>query len=367
MPIKPSRPSVVPILTSLILSLAALTSPAILASEAPAETRLQQLGDAVSNDRQAAARSWFLDISADPALTVNTREYLLYKGLLALGSLVNPDNRTTTAVQELLGYQSVSTTTLSEGNRRLTVPLHDVASAARLTLGNWRTQAARGEILSKIARGQPPLPDWSADVNENRRIAAGLEQALATLSLAELRTWRMQVSSAFDDEPRLAGSVLLMARRLGDAYLYQQLAVQAPASTVIDMMRDLDRSLDSARSLAILTLVRQRDELASAAILATGRLQISDPGAKEQLFDLLDDPRHGASAASALARYGGLPDIHRLAAIVLDESAGTSRRRAILALRLNSSPAGRAELGRLAADPRLSHELRQEIAQWLAQ
>ena len=326
MPVRPSRPSVVPILISLILSLSALVSTAALANESQAAGRLQQLGDAVSNDRQDAARKWLLDVRSDPTLTVNTREYLLYKGLLALGSLVNPDGQTTNAVKDLLGYQSVSTTTLAEGNRQLMVPLHDIASAARLTLGNWRTQAARGEILKKISRGQPPLPDWSADVVENRRIATGLEQALEQLSRVELRAWRMQISLAFDDEPRLAGSVLLIARRLGDVFLYRQLAAQAPGPIVLDMVRDLEQFLDPAQSLAILDLVRQRDELASAAILATGRLQIKNPDAKEQLFALLADLRHGASAASALARYGDLPDIQRLSAVVLDEDAGTARR-----------------------------------------
>ncbi len=365
MSVKPSRPSAVPILTSLILYLAVLAPTAVLANDAQAAARLQQLGDAVSSDRQHLARGWLVEVSSDLTLTVNAREFLLYEGLLALGSLANPDDQTRNAVEELLGYQSASTTTLSEGNRRLTVPLHDISSAARLTLGNWRVQSARREIFRKIASGQPPLPDWSADANENRRIAAGLEQALAELSPAELRAWRMQISSALYDDPRLAGGVLLIARRLGDQYLYRQLATQAPAPVVLDMIRDLDQSLDSGKSLAILSLVRQRDELASAAILATGRLQSSDPSAKELLFALLDDPLHGGSAASALARYGGLPDIGRLGAIVLDESAGNARRTAVLALRLNISPAARTELDRLAADPRLSRNLRQEITQWL--
>ena len=366
MPAKPSQPRVAPILVSLLMSVATLAPTAAPANEAQAAARLQQLGDIVSNDRQPAARTWLLEVSSDPALTVNAREHLLYEGLLALGSLATPDDQTTQAVKELLGYQSESTTILTEGNHRLTVALHDVASAARLTLGNWRIQAARGEILRKIARGQAPLPAWSADLDENRHIAAGLEQALAELSPAELRAWRPQISSAFDDQPRLAGGVLLIARRLGDVGLYRQLAIQAPAAVVIDMMRDLEQSLDSAQSLAILDLIRQRDQLASAAILSIGRLQAGYAGAKEQLFALLADPQHGASAAGALARYGDLSDIRRLGGVILDDSAGAQRRTAVLALRLHASPAARAELGRLAANPRLSANLRQEIAQWLA-
>ncbi len=366
MPVTSSRTRVFPVLISLFLSMTALAPMAALADDAKA-ARLQQLEDILSNDRQLAARGWLLEVGSDPALTVNAREYLLYEGLLALGSLATPDDQTTQAVKELLGYQSASTTILTEGNHRLTVALHDVASAARLTLGNWRIQAARGDILSKIARGQAPLPTWSTDQDENRHIAAGLEQALAGLSPAELRAWRMQISSAFDDEPRLARSVLLIARRLDDGFLYRQLAVQAPATVVIDMMRDLEQSLDSAQSLAVLDLVRQRDKLASAAILSIGRLQAGYPVARERLFALLDDPQQGASAAGALARYGNLSDIQRLGSVILDESAGAQRRRAVLALRLHASPAARAELGRLAADPRLSVKLRQEIAQWLAQ
>lgn len=367
MPAKPTQPRVGLILISLMLPLAVLAPTAAPADEAQAAARLQRLGDLVSNDRQLDARSWLLEVSSDPALAVNAREYLLYEGLLALGSLLAPDEQTTNAVKELLGYQSASTTILTEGNHRLTVALHDVASAARLTLGNWRIRAARGEILSKIARGQAPLPAWSADPDENRHIAAGLEQALAELSPAELQAWRMQISSAFVEEPRLAGSVLLIATRLDDVYLYRQLAVTGPAAVVIDMLRGLEQSLNSAQSLSIFDLVRQRDKLASAAILSIGRLQASYPAAKEQLFALLDDPQHGASAAGALARYGGLSDIQRLGGVVLDDDAGAQSRRAVLALRLHASPAARAELGRLAANPRLSVNLRQEIAQWLAQ
>ena len=364
MPVKPSRSRVLPVLITLLLS--ALAPAAALANEAQAAARLQQIGEMVSSGHQLAASIWLLEVSSDPALTVNAREYLLYEGLLSLGPLASPDADTTAAVTALLGYQSASTIILTEGNHRLTVALHDVASAARLTLGNWRMEAARSEILSKIARGQAPLPAWSADPDENRHIGAGLEQALAELSPAELRVWRSQISSAFVDEPRLAGSVLLIARRLDDVYLYRQLALTGPAAVVIDMMRDLEQSLDSAQSLAIFDLVRQRDQLASAAILSIGRLQGSYPGAKERLFTLLDDPQHGASAAGALARYGGLSDIQRLGGVILDENAGAQKRRAMLALRLHASPAARAELGRLAANPRLSVNLRQEIAQWLA-
>ena len=366
MPVKPSPPSIFPVLIGLFLSMTVLVPMAALANGAQATARLQQLGEMVSNDRQLAARTWLQEVASDLTLAVSAREFLLYEGLLALGSLATPDDQTTHAIKELLGYQSASTTILTEGNHRLTVALHDVASAARLTLGNWRIQAARGEILSKIARGQAPLPAWSADGDENRHIAAGLEQALAEFSPIELRAWRMQISTAFDDEPRLARSVLLIARRLGDGYLFRQLAVQAPAAVVIDMMRDLEQSLDYSQSLTVLDLVRRRDQLASAAILSVGRLQASYPVAREQLFALLDDPQHGASAAGALARYGGLSDIQRLGFVILDESAGAQRRRAVLALRLHASPAARSELGRLAANPRLSAKLRQEIAQWLA-
>jgi hypothetical protein len=85
------------------------------------------------------------------------------------------------------------------------------------------------------------------------------------------------------------------------------------------------------------------------------------------LFTLLADARHGASAASALARYGDTPGISRLGTVILDADAGTARQSAILALRLNASPAARSELARLATNPRLSPNLREEIGQWLAQ
>ncbi|MCZ6560360.1 MAG: hypothetical protein O6931_05685, partial [Gammaproteobacteria bacterium] len=281
--------------------------------------------------------------------------------------LASPDDATTSAVKALLGYPSASTTTLAEGGHRLTVPLHDIGSAARLTLGNWRIRAARDEILTRVALGQAPLPNWSGNPAADRLIAAGLKQALTEMPAGQLATWRTQISSAFTNDSRFADSVLLIARRLGDVVLYRQLATLAPPRVAIDMLRDIDLTLDPGQSLAVLDLVRSRDQLASAAILATGRLQARYPDAKERLFTLLADARHGASAASALARYGDTPEISRLGGVVLDADAGSARQTAILALRLTASPAARSELARLASNPRLSLKLREEIEQWLAQ
>jgi hypothetical protein len=358
MPPKTSRKGFFLIPAGLILSFSAFATD---------DARLQQFRDAVGNDRQAVARNWLLSVTSDQTLDENTRELLLYDGLLALGSLASPDDETTSAVRALLSYASVSTTTLTEGRRQLTVPLHDVGSAARLTLGNWRIRATKDEILGKVALGQAPLPTWSGDPEDDRLIAAGLKQALTEMPADQLTTLRMQISSAFDSDPRFADSVLLIARRQGNVLLYRQLATLAPPRVAIDMLRDIDRTLDPGQSLAILDLVRSRDELASAAILAIGRLQASYPDARERLFTLLADARHGASAASALARYGDTPGISRLGTVILDADAGTARQSAILALRLHASPAARSELARLATNPRLSPNLREEIGQWLAQ
>ena len=358
MPPKNSRKGFFLISAGLILSFSAFAADG---------ERLAQFHDAVANDRQAVARNWLRSVSSDQTLDENTRELLLYDGLLALGSLADPDDETTKAVKALLSYASVSTTTLTEGRRQLTVPLHDVGSAARLTLGNWRIRTARDEILRKVAVGQAPLPNWSGDPENDRLIAAGLKQALTEMSADQLATLRMQISSAFTTDSRFADSVLLIARRQGDVLLYRQLATLAPPRVAIDMLRDIDRILDPGQVLAVLDLVRQREELASAAILVVGRLQASYPDAREQLFALLGDSLHGASAASALARYGGSPDISRLGTVVLDENAGAARQTSILALRLNTNPAARSELSRLAADPRLSQNLKAEIEQWLAQ
>jgi hypothetical protein len=102
-------------------------------------------------------------------------------------------------------------------------------------------------------------------------------------------------------------------------------------------------------------------------VLEAGRLAAQDPAARRFLFEALADPGTAPSAAAALGKLGD-PAVsaeigRRLGAARTDDE----RRPLVLALRLDASPAARAELERFAREGGGSPAMQAKALRGLAQ
>ena len=106
-------------------------------------------------------------------------------------------------------------------------------------------------------------------------------------------------------------------------------------------------------------------DIASAATLAIGALAPRDPAAHRFLLEAVAEPDIGASAAAALGRLDD-PAVSAEIGRRLDGAEDeATRRRLVLALKLDGSPAARDALGRFAKAGAGSAPLRREVRQWL--
>ena len=129
--------------------------------------------------------------------------------------------------------------------------------------------------------------------------------------------------------------------------------------------RRLLRALDASAALEALTRASRRADIASAAVLEAGRLATNDAAARRFLFEALDDPGIATSAAASL---GALHDPAVSAEIgrrLSDARSDGERRLLVLALRLDMSPAARAELERFSRSGKGSPALQAKTRHWL--
>lgn len=353
-------------------SLLAATTAATASAQSPAGnnsnlSKIQSLESFISKNSIAETNAWFESVYRDPAIKPEQREALLYAGALALAQLQQPSTQLKQIVESLTLVAPISMTTITEGRHTAKVPTYDVASAARVTQRRWRETEASRDVLTRLSQGQSPIPAWVGDPERDRDLASGVRIALASLPDSELGALSNAVRDGYAQQPLLAGSMRDIAVRRGDGDLLVLLAQTAPSRDALDLLRLSADDVDDSQMLRICDAMRERDELASAAILGLGKLVDRQPVATETLFELLDDEKHGGSAASALARYGSGLDMMRLSDVVSSEPESVTADRALLALRLSENPAAHDQLGRLANDSRLNEETRAKVSQWLQQ
>jgi hypothetical protein len=194
----------------------------------------------------------------------------------------------------------------------------------------------------------------------------GILDAWRGAKIAQLAGQRAAVVAAMragHDTDRIA---LELARRLRDAELYSLTIGYAEPVVAIAAVEGAMRDLDPASALGVLGKAADREPIASAALLAMGRLAETDAAARRQLFDRLSDPVSGESAAAALARIADTGVAVQLATRLATAKDEPMRRRIVLALRLNGGAAARDALRRIVDTKQGSAELRREVAAWLA-
>ena len=307
-------------------------------------------------------------VLADPALEPAAQEWLLEAGLHALRDLpVTPGAR---ALAEELAMRPPRLFVQVEpehGNR--SVPLYDVGAVARYALRDWIRDEARNATARALALGSPAALDgWSPQDTSPRAMATreGILDAWRGAKTAQLAGQRAAVVAAMRagrDADRIA---LELARRLRDAELYSLTIDYAEPLVALAAVQAAARDLDRADALAVLGRAADREPIASAALLAIGRLAGTDAGARQVLFDRLTDPVSGESAAAALARVDDPGVAAQLATRLATAKDEPTRRRLALALRLNGGATAREALRRIVSSKQGSAELRQEVAAWLA-
>ena len=307
-------------------------------------------------------------VLADPTLEAAAQEWLLESGLHGLRRLpATPAARA--LVAELSTRAPRIFTRVEPEHGSHAVPLYDVGAVARYTERDWVRGEARVAATKALALGTADaLEAWLEQDGSPRAMAVrnGILDAWRATKAERLEGQRAAVVAAMHagrDADRLA---LELARRLRDPELYSLTIGHAEPAVALAAVQAAERELDSVTALGVLGKAADREPIASAALLAIGRLAAADSAAQQVLLDRLSDPVSGDSAAAALARIDDPGVTASLGMRLKDAKDETTRRRVALALRLNGSPAARETLGRLVESKQGSTHLRKDVAAWLA-
>jgi hypothetical protein len=300
-------------------------------------------------------------MKADPDLGPAARERLLHKTTLSAAGM-DPDEDLRREVEALADYQSQTWVWTDEHGHRETRPLYDVAAAARQTSRQWAENDARKSAQPMLARSDTSVVLAYSRGNAIER--RGMELAFGKADAEQLAAQRDVLSAALADGEPVGELAAITALRTGDEALITQVIAEATPDIALRTVRRIDAGEWSGRSSGLLAEAARRPETASASLLALGRLTGTDPGATAQLFSALGQPA-GVSAAAALARTGSDDVARRLGAILGSDRDETTRRQALLGLRLMDSAAADDELRAFARDPASPEALVGEVPSWL--
>jgi hypothetical protein len=307
-------------------------------------------------------------VLADPTLETAAQEWLLDSGLHGLRRLpATPAARA--LVAELSTRAPRIFTRVEPEHGSHAVPLYDVGAVARYTERDWVRGEARVAATKALALGNADaLEAWLEQDGSPRAMAVrnGILDAWRATKAERLEGQRAAVVAAMHagrDADRLAFD---LARRLRDPELYSLTIGHAEPAVALAAVQAAERELDSVTALGVLGKAADREPIASAALLAIGRLAAADSAAQQVLLDRLSDPVSGDSAAAALARIDDPGVTARLGTHLKEARDETTRRRVALALRLNGGPAARDALEHLVESKQGSPQLRKEVAAWLA-
>jgi hypothetical protein len=302
-------------------------------------------------------------IARDITLGEVAREWLLDRGLHALARMT-PSPAARVTVSRLALRQAAVFTRVDPDHRDRATPLYDAGATARFVMRSWERSAARAAAAADLSARNPRVA-LRFDTGRSAAVRDGIADAFRAAPVAELAAQRPAVAAALRKGRRVDPLALVLAGRLADPELFDLVIDFADERVARAAVAAAPRVLDAGPALEALVRASRRADIASAAVLESGRLAATDPDARRFLFDALADPGLAPSAAAALGRLGD-PSVRveiarRLAVAGSDEE----RRPLVLALRLDASPAGRAELGRFARGDAGSPELRAKAARGL--
>lgn len=303
-------------------------------------------------------------IARDATLADVAREWLLDRGLHALARGA-PTPAARASVARLAVLPPIVFTRVDPDHGERATPLYDTGATARFVLREWDRAAARDAAAAELAAGRTgPVARFAATASGDPA-AIGIADAFRAAPVTALAAQRSAVADALVAGVRVDALALILAERLADVALFGLVLDYADGPVALAAIPAAVRALDAVTALDLLAQASRRADVASAAVLEIGRLAHGEPAARQFLLDAVTDPDVGASAAAALGRLGDpavSAELGRRLATAGDEA---SRRRLVLALKLDASPAARAELVRFAKDGAGSDPLQKEVRQWL--
>jgi len=318
-------------------------------------TLLAEAGDADGLARHMA------EMKTDPELADAARERLLHDSAMAAARL-HPDDALEAEVRALASYESRTLVWTDEHGYRETRPLYDFAATSRHVRRIWAEERSRSVTARAIAASDVAIVERYATAPAAER--AGAVAAFRDASADRLAVFQPALMDALDRGIAVDGLAAVAADKLRDAALMEKVLSAGAADTArraIEAIRSPDWAGEASR---LLEIAAGRQDIASAAFLALGRQAATDPGAVEFLFQALGGPS-GPSAAAALARLDDPEIVNRLADSLRSAGDDTTRRHALLGLRLADSPIATQALAVFVRDPGSPPELVAEVPPWL--
>lgn len=303
-------------------------------------------------------------IAHDATLDDVAREWLLDRGLHGLARST-PSPAARASVARLASRQPLVYARIDPDHGDRATPLYDAGATARFVLRHWDRGAARDVAAAEIAAGLTAPAIRFAGAAKGDPVRDGIADAYRIAPPAALANQRAAVAGALAQGRDVDALGLIIAERLADAAMFGLVFDYADEPVALAAIPAVSRTLDDPAAFALLVHASRRADVASAAVLEIGRLAGGNAAARKFLFESVAEPDIGPSAAAALARLGDpavSAEIGRRLAAADDEP---TRRRLVLALKLDASPAARDELARFMKTGSGSAPLQKEVRQWL--
>jgi hypothetical protein len=306
---------------------------------------------------------------ADVTLPALALEWLLDRGLHELAR-VNPTPAGRSFLESIARRPAEIFARIDPDHGGQVAPLYDPAATARFVLRQWhRATAARQAAAALAANQQWPIQRYvrGAAPLELDPERAGIADAFRIASDATLVRYRAALADALERGERVDELAVICAERLRDQELYGLVVGHADDSVALAAIGRLSRFLDSEGALGVLIAGSRRNAIASASLLAIGRIASEDAHAREYLFSALDDPTTAPSSAAALASLHHADVAAELGSQLQSARQEPARRMRALALQLDGSAAARTQLERFVKTRAGSPQLQKEVRSWLAQ
>jgi hypothetical protein len=269
------------------------------AGEVDLVTELGPLFERARAGRDADLRRQLEAVTANEKWPLPARERLLHAFALGLGDLP-PGAAGPESLAYLLDYRP-RTLVPHEDHASAGVPLFNVPAAAAGSVNLWRRQTAHDASRGFLARGAEA---WLAAYSEAG--PAGRRGFMDALELASDERLRAVAALALRDmtqRPELTGVATRSAALLPDADLLGDALVRGGGPELAAALRSAAAALDESERAGLLNRLVAEAPASTRALaiaeLAPGLLH--DSAIAGLLFDLLDDPALGASAALSLA------------------------------------------------------------------
>jgi hypothetical protein len=321
-------------------------------------------------DRQAAAElvSALARLPQLAAKGTIAHEWLLDRGLHALAK-VKPTPSARTLVQQIALEQPQIFVRVDPDHGQHAVPLYDPRATARFVLRTWERTAARERAAAALLANESwPIERFArAHAAADDPTRSGVVDAFRTADPSLLARQREALAGALRNGERVDELAAVVAERLHDHDLYGEVLSSTEPVVALDALKRARKALGDARALDVLIAASRRPEIASAALLEIGAIAREEVRARDYLFEMLRELSGGPSAAAALASLHDSAVTAELGRQLRAQTPDVARRHMALALKLEGSPAARAQLEQFLAARAGSTKLQNEVRAWLAQ